>query len=91
MEAENKEKLTAILTYHVVSGNLMAADVVKAIKAGDGKTVLTTVQGGKLSATLDGDKVKLMDENGNASYVMATDLKGTNGVVHVIGSVVMPK
>mgnify|MGYP000400187049 CR=1 FL=1 len=91
LEAENKEKLTAILTYHVVSGNLMAADVVKAIKAGDGKTVLTTVQGGKLSATLDGDKVKLMDENGNASYVMATDLKGTNGVVHVIGSVVMPK
>jgi uncharacterized surface protein with fasciclin (FAS1) repeats len=91
LKKENKEKLTAILTYHVVAGNLMATDVLEAIKAGDGKAVLTTVQGGKLSATLDGEKVKLMDENGNASYVTATDLKGTNGVVHVISSVIMPK
>ena len=91
LKKENKEKLTSILTYHVVAGNLMATDVVEAIKAGDGKAVLTTVQGGELSATLEGEKVKLMDANGNASFVTATDLKGTNGVVHVISSVIMPK
>ncbi|MFT7086270.1 MAG: putative surface protein with fasciclin (FAS1) repeats [Vicingaceae bacterium] len=91
LEAENKEKLTAILTYHVVEGNLMASDVLAAIKEGKGKVVLTTIQGGKLTASLDGDNVKLTDENGNTSFVTATDLKGSNGVVHVIDTVIMPK
>jgi uncharacterized surface protein with fasciclin (FAS1) repeats len=91
LEAENKEKLTAILTYHVVEGNLMASDVLASIKEGKGKVVLTTIQGGKLTASLDGDNVKLTDENGNTSFVTATDLKGSNGVVHVIDTVIMPK
>jgi uncharacterized surface protein with fasciclin (FAS1) repeats len=69
----------------------MASDVLAAIKEGKGKVVLTTIQGGKLTASLDGDNVKLTDENGNSSFVTATDLKGSNGVVHVIDTVIMPK
>jgi len=91
LKPENKEQLAKILTYHVVSGNLDAAAVVAAIKAGKGKAVLTTVSGGKLTGTLDGKKVKLTDESGNSAFVTTADLKGSNGVVHVIDSVVLPK
>ena len=91
LEPENKAQLTKILTYHVVSGNLDAAAVVAAINEGNGKVELTTVSGGKLIVSLDGDKVKLTDESGNSAYVIAADLKGSNGVVHVIDSVLLPK
>jgi len=91
LKPENKEQLAKILTYHVVSGNLDVAAVVAAIKAGKGKAVLTTVSGGKLTGTLDGTKVKLTDESGNSAYVVVADLKGSNGVVHVIDGVVLPK
>lgn len=91
LKPENKALLTQILTYHVVAGNLDAAAVVAAIKSGNGKAVLTTVSGGKLTATLDNGKVKLTDEKGGAAYVTATDLKGANGVIHVIDTVVLPK
>ncbi|MCA1758007.1 MAG: fasciclin domain-containing protein [Bacteroidales bacterium] len=87
---ENKAQLAKILTYHVVSGNLDAAAVIAAVNAGNGKAVVTTVSGGKLTVTLDMGKVKLTDESGNSAYVVAADLKGTNGVVHVIDSVVLP-
>ena len=62
-----------------------------AIKKGDGKVVLTTVSGGRLTASLDMGKVKLTDETGKSAYVTATDLKGSNGVIHVIDGVVLPK
>ena len=91
LKPENKSKLTGILTYHVVAGNLDAKAVLAAIKKGDGKVVLTTVAGGKLTASLVDGKVMLTDENGGKSMVTATDLKGTNGVIHVIDSVLMPK
>lgn len=91
LKPESKAQLTKILTYHVVSGNLDAAAVVAAIKGGNGKVVLTTVSGGKLTASMDMGKVKLTDESGNSVHVTAADLKGTNGVVHVIDGVVFPK
>lgn len=91
LKPENKAKLAKILTYHVVSGNLDAAAVVAAIKSGNGKAVLTTVSGGKLTASMDMGKVKLTDESGNSAFVTAADLKGSNGVVHVIDGVVLPK
>jgi uncharacterized surface protein with fasciclin (FAS1) repeats len=91
LKPENKAQLSKILTYHVVSGNLDAAAVVAAIKKGNGKAELTTVSGGKLTAFMDNGKVKLTDESGNAAFVTATDLKGSNGVIHVIDSVVLPK
>jgi uncharacterized surface protein with fasciclin (FAS1) repeats len=91
LKPENKAKLAKILTYHVVKGNLDAAAVMAAIKKGNGKVVLTTVSGGKLTASLDMGKVKLTDESGNSAYVTAVDLKGSNGVVHVIDGVLLPK
>lgn len=91
LKPENKAQLAKILTYHVVSGNLDAAAVADAIKKGDGKVVLTTVSGGKLTVSIDMGKVKLTDESGNSAFVTVADLKGTNGVIHVIDSVVLPR
>ncbi|MDV5058585.1 fasciclin domain-containing protein [Vibrio diabolicus] len=76
---ENKDKLVSILTYHVVPGKVMAADVVKLNKA-------TTVQGQDVMIKTMGDKVMVNDAN-----VMATDVKAKNGVIHVIDTVIMPK
>ncbi|MDE3251485.1 MAG: fasciclin domain-containing protein [Bacteroidota bacterium] len=90
LKPENKATLTKILTYHVVAGNLDAAAVLQAIKAGKGKVVLTTVSGGKLTASLKAGKVILTDEKGGTATVTVTDLKAGNGVIHVIDSVVMP-
>jgi uncharacterized surface protein with fasciclin (FAS1) repeats len=90
LKAENKASLVKILTYHVVAGNLDAAAVVAAINAGNGKAVLTTVSGNKLTAILENGKVKLVDEKGGISFVTMTDLKGSNGVIHVIDTVVLP-
>ncbi len=87
---EKKADLTALLTYHVVAGELKAADVVKAITDGGGTTVLTTVHGGMLKATLDGDSVILEDEAGGKSTVILTDVEASNGVIHAIDTVVMP-
>ncbi len=91
LKPENKAQLAKILTYHVVSGNLDAAAVVAAIKKGNGKAELTTVSGGKLTASMDNGKVKLSDESGKSAFVTTTDLKGSNGVIHVIDGVVLPK
>lgn len=91
LKPENKGTLTSVLTYHVVAGKFMAKDVLKAIKDGNGKATLTTVQGGKLTATTDGKTVMLTDEKGNMATVTAVDLKGSNGVIHVIDKVVMPQ
>ena len=91
LKPENKAQLAKILTYHVVSGNLDAATVVAAIESGNGKEVLTTVSGGKLTGSMENGKVKLTDETGNSAFVTTADLKGSNGVVHVIDAVVLPK
>jgi uncharacterized surface protein with fasciclin (FAS1) repeats len=91
LKPENKAKLAGILTYHVVAGNLDATKVLAAIKGGMGKVVLTTVAGGKLTASIEGGKVILTDEKGAKAIVTATDLKGSNGVIHVIDSVLLPK
>lgn len=91
LKPENKNALTKILTYHVVAGNLDAAAVLSAIKKGNGTAGLITVSGGMLNATLDNGKVKLTDEKGGSAYVTVTDLKGSNGVIHVIDAVVLPK
>jgi uncharacterized surface protein with fasciclin (FAS1) repeats len=91
LKAENKSTLSKILTYHVVAGNLDAAAVLAAIKKGNGSVTLTTVSGGTLTASLDNGKVKLTDEKGGSAYVTVTDLKGSNGVIHVIDAVVLPK
>lgn len=91
LKPENKAMLTSVLTYHVIAGKFEAKDVVAAIKAGNGKAELTTVQGGKIWVKMDGKNVVLKDEKGNKSTVVMTDVMTSNGVVHVIDSVVMPK
>src|SRR5436190_5628928 len=91
LKPENKATLSKILTYHVVAGNLDAAAVLAAIKKGKGSVTLTTVSGGKLTASLDNGKVKLKDEKGGLAYVTTADLKGSNGVIHVIDTVLLPK
>jgi uncharacterized surface protein with fasciclin (FAS1) repeats len=81
-----KGDLTQILTYHVVPGKVLAADVVKL----DGQKV-KTVQGAELTVGVDGDKVTLTDAAGNTVNVTATDVEASNGVIHVIDGVLMPK
>ncbi len=91
LKPENKNMLTNILTYHVVSGKLMAKDVINAIQSSNGTATVETISGGKLQAMIVDGKVMLKDEKGNTATVTATDLNGENGVIHVIDSVVMPK
>ncbi len=91
LKPENKALLVKILTYHVVAGNFDAKAVMAAIKAGGGKAELTTVAGGKLTAMIEGGKVVLMDEKGGKSTVTIADVRQSNGVIHVIDTVVLPK
>ncbi|MEO7410395.1 MAG: fasciclin domain-containing protein [Sphingomicrobium sp.] len=85
-----KADLTKILTYHVVSGKMSAADLTAAIAAGGGKAELTTVQGAKLTATASGGTITLTDAKGGKSTVSQADVNQSNGVVHVIDTVLMP-
>ena len=91
VKPENKGTLTTILTYHVVAGKMSAADVVAAIKAGNGKATLKTVQGGILTASLRGKSVILTDEKGGMAKVTIANVNQSNGVIHVIDTVLMPK
>jgi uncharacterized surface protein with fasciclin (FAS1) repeats len=91
VKPENKSMLTKILTYHVVAGNFNAGAVVKAIKDGGGKATLKTVSGGSIVASLENGKVVLTDEKGGVATVVAADLNASNGVIHVVDAVVLPK
>ncbi|MBC2670387.1 fasciclin domain-containing protein [Novosphingobium piscinae] len=90
LKPENKALLTKILTYHVVAGKITAANAVAAIQAGGGKAALTTLAGGKLVATLENGKVVLTDEKGGKATVVAADVAGSNGVIHVTDTVSLP-
>ncbi len=91
LKPENKSMLTGILTYHVVAGNLDSKAIAKAIKDGKGKAVLTTVAGGKLTGMMDGKNLILVDEKGGRSTVTIADVRQSNGVIHVVDTVLMPK
>ncbi len=91
VKPENKATLTGILTYHVVAGKMDSKAIAKAIKAGGGKAELTTVQGGKLWAWMEGKKLVLKDEKGGMSTVTIADVYQKNGVIHVVDTVLMPK
>ncbi|MDN3587958.1 fasciclin domain-containing protein [Pedobacter aquatilis] len=90
VKPENKAMLTKILTYHVVAGKMDSKAIAAAIKAGGGKAELTTVQGGKLWAWMEGKKLMLKDEKGGMSTVTIADVSQKNGVIHVIDTVLMP-
>lgn len=90
VKPENKATLTKILTYHVVAGKLTSKDVVAAITAGGGVATLTTVAGEKISARLSGGSVVITDGKGGQSTVSTVDVMQSNGVVHIIDSVLLP-
>ena len=91
LQPENKGTLTKVLTYHVVAGRLSASELKQQIKAGNGTAELTTVEGGKLWASLhDGKHIMLKDEKGGMAMVTIPDVFQSNGVIHVIDTVVMP-
>jgi uncharacterized surface protein with fasciclin (FAS1) repeats len=90
LKPENKDALVKVLTYHVVAGKITAKGLKKQIKAGGGKAVLKTVQGGSLTATLQGGKIVLTDEKGGTSTVTIADVFQSNGVIHVVDSVLLP-
>ena len=90
VKPENKATLTKILTYHVVPGRISAKDIAAGIKAGGGKYEMTTVQGGKLTATMSGKKIMLTDEKGGMATITTTNVFQSNGVIDVIDTVLMP-
>ena len=92
LKPENKTQLQNVLKYHVVAGNWSASSVVEMIKKNNNKWMIETLQGGKIYASLD-DKgqVWLWDENGGKSMVTITDVNQSNGVIHVIDHVLLPK
>lgn len=90
VKPENKATLTKILTYHVVAGNNDAKSIMKAIKMGGGKAEFKTVAGGTLWAMMDGKDLILTDEKGGRSKVTIADVRQSNGVIHVIDTVVLP-
>ena len=87
---ENKATLSKVLTYHVVAGRMDSKDIAKAIKAGNGKAELNTVSGGKLWASMPGKDLTLTDEKGGMAKVTIANVYQSNGVIHVIDSVLLP-
>ena len=87
---ENKDTLTKILTYHVVPGRISAMDLKKQIKAGKGKAELTTVEGEKLTARMSGSHIMIQDAKGGMATIGIPNVYQSNGVIHVVDSVLMP-
>ena len=90
LQPANRDQLRAVLTYHVVPGKVTAGQLVKLIQDNGGKATLTTVQGGKLSASLSGSSVVITDAAGGSARVTAADLIQSNGVIHVTDAVSLP-
>ena len=91
VKPENKQTLTGILTYHVVAGKFDSKTLAEKIKEGSGTAELTTVAGGKLWIMMKGNKIILKDEKGGLAQVTIKDVYQSNGVIHVINTVLMPK
>ena len=90
LKPENKDTLTKVLTYHVVAGRMTSKDIAAAIKAGGGKATLTTVEGEPLTAMMTGGALVLTDAKGGTSTVTIKDVIQSNGVIHVVDTVLMP-
>jgi len=91
LKPESKAALTTVLTYHVVSGKWDAAAIAKLIKDGNGKVEVKTVAGKSLWIYMEGKKIAVKDENGGVAYVTIKDVNQSNGVIHVIDHVLLPK
>jgi uncharacterized surface protein with fasciclin (FAS1) repeats len=90
LKPENKDMLTKVLTYHVVAGRISASDLKKQIKEGHGQATLKTVSGGTLTAMMQGSNLVLKDEKGDVSIVTIPNVFQSNGVIHVVDTVLLP-
>src|SRR5271165_232752 len=90
LKPENKDQLTAVLTYHVIAGRMSANDLAKQIKDGGGKAMLKTVNGETLTASMDGKHIVLTDSKGDKSMVTIANVFQSNGVIHVVDTVLLP-
>ncbi|QBR72806.1 fasciclin [Beijerinckiaceae bacterium] len=91
LKPENKSKLAAVLTYHVLPGKVSAADFVAAVKDGGGKAMFKTVEGDELTVMQSGRRLEIIDSKGDKSFVTIADVNQKNGVIHVIDMVLLPK
>ncbi|WP_343694226.1 fasciclin domain-containing protein [Flavobacterium sp.] len=91
LKPENKKKLQTILAYHVVAGRMSSADIEEAIKTGNGKTVIKTINEGTIIAWMNGKDIFLSDENGNKAKITIEDVNQSSGVIHVVDAVLLPK
>jgi uncharacterized surface protein with fasciclin (FAS1) repeats len=90
LKPENKATLTSVLTYHVIAGKLSADDLKAKVQAGGGKATLTTVQGETLTVEQDGRRIAIIDAKGDKSFVTIPDVNQSNGVIHVVDTVLLP-
>lgn len=90
LQPEQREALQGVLTYHVVPGRIMAADIASQAEAGGGEVELTTVEGGVLTLSESNGQWVITDENGATSTIAMADVAASNGVIHAIDTVVMP-
>ncbi|MBC29329.1 MAG: beta-Ig-H3/fasciclin [Muricauda sp.] len=90
LRPENKKALKALLTYHIVAGEISASKILLALCRGEGRATFTTVQGKKLFATIKGSDIVLIDAFGNRATITKADSKQQNGIIHVIDNVVVP-
>ena len=91
VKPENKAMLTKILTYHVVAGRLTASDLMKMVKEGHGKAMLKTVEGDPLTVSEQGNKLFVSGEKSGIAEVSIPNVMQSNGVIHVVTSVLLPK
>lgn len=90
LKPENKAKLTAVLTYHVVAGKLDSKTLMEKVKEGHGKAMLKTVQGEDLTVSKKGKHLMVTDSKGNSATITIEDVYQSNGVIHVVDKVLMP-
>jgi uncharacterized surface protein with fasciclin (FAS1) repeats len=90
LKPENKQKLTNVLTYHVVAGRLSAGDLMEKVKAGGGKAMLTTVEGAPLTVESKDGKIMITDAKGDTAHITIRNVMQSNGVIHVVDTVLLP-
>ncbi|PKV52681.1 putative surface protein with fasciclin (FAS1) repeats [Aquimarina sp. MAR_2010_214] len=91
LKPENMEQLKTILNCHIIPNVITEEDIAIAIKEGNGSVKLKTIGGALLTATMKGDRVFLIDQMGNGGNLVTTDVKASNGLIHTIDAVMMPK
>ena len=91
MKPENASILNKIISYHIIEGNHTTASLREAIKVGKGRATYTTLSGNILTATIEENRIRLTDDGNNACFITMSDIKGSNGMIHVVDKVALPR